>query len=118
MLLTIYVISQRYNLILMADTIWMSQVHSDLIKSIHGLLDDNGQVLLCCGLHTGKPTVDAFIRKAEASRLVAKLLKVKQRRDDGEDVVFDDVSVNDFSTMDSDGEDRKTVLLYELRKKQ
>ncbi|KAF9933655.1 hypothetical protein FBU30_004898 [Linnemannia zychae] len=74
--------SQRYDWILLADTLWVSEGHADLLKSCLAVLreDNDGKIFVCCGLHTGYNTVQRFMALATspAFGLQSKLVEVRR----------------------------------------
>lgn len=54
----------KFDIILIADTLWMSHQHLNLLADLQVLLEDDGQILGVAGLHSGRDTFDAFFRKA------------------------------------------------------
>jgi nicotinamide N-methyltransferase len=56
--------SGQFDVILMADTLWMRDQHANLLSDLKLLLKPNGIILGVCGLHSGKACVDAFFKDA------------------------------------------------------
>jgi nicotinamide N-methyltransferase len=57
--------SQKFDYILMADTLWMRHQHANLLSDLRQLLAPNGKILGVCGLHSGKDCIDAFFRDCQ-----------------------------------------------------
>ncbi|KAI9203961.1 uncharacterized protein BJ171DRAFT_582338 [Polychytrium aggregatum] len=56
---------ERFEIILMADTLWISDQHDNLIKDLQALLQPGGYIIATAGLHTGYTAVESFFHKAE-----------------------------------------------------
>lgn len=54
----------RYQLIVMADTLWVSNQHGNLLSDIKKLLATDGRLVGACGMHTGQDVVESFLAKA------------------------------------------------------
>jgi nicotinamide N-methyltransferase len=55
-------ITDKYDIILMADTIWDTKQHDNLYKDFINLLRPNGKVIGVAGLHSGKSSFDSFFK--------------------------------------------------------
>ncbi|KAJ3130303.1 hypothetical protein HK098_004350 [Nowakowskiella sp. JEL0407] len=62
--------SQKFDLIFLADTLWLSEQHSALLKTISQVLTQDGEVHLVCGNHTGVYTIKRFLEKASSVSFV------------------------------------------------
>lgn len=51
---------QRFDTLLLADTLWVTDAHSVLLDSMFALLDLNGTAYIAAGLHTGRGPVERF----------------------------------------------------------
>jgi predicted nicotinamide N-methyase len=56
----------RFDTLLLADTLWITDAHSALLDSILALLSPSGIVHIAAGLHTGRGPVQRFISAATA----------------------------------------------------
>ncbi|GJJ72943.1 EEF1A N-terminal glycine/lysine methyltransferase [Entomortierella parvispora] len=112
----------KYDWILMADTLWVSEGHPDLLKSCLAVLDKSGKVLICCGLHTGYNTVQRFLALAESDRygFVSRLIEIRRVPLWGDSRTPDELREESSKLREEDleqftTEDRnRTVLVYEL----
>ncbi|KAG0208433.1 hypothetical protein BGX33_006235 [Mortierella sp. NVP41] len=115
---------QRYDWILLADTLWVSEGHTDLLKSCLAVLREDGQgkIFVCCGLHTGYNTVQRFMALATspAFGLQSRLVEIRRMPVWGEtrspeelrresDLLREE-DLEQFSVEDRN----RTVLVYEL----
>lgn len=82
---------ELFDVILIADCIWMVEQHTTLLQScIRCLKPQSGQILLTCYPHTGKLNVERFLS-------LATDLGLKWRR------VFEDHTCSPISYQDSNG---------------
>ncbi|KAF9156770.1 hypothetical protein BG015_001634 [Linnemannia schmuckeri] len=115
---------KRYDWILLADTLWVSDGHADLLKSCLAVLREDGQgrIFVCCGLHTGYNTVQRFMALATSPvfGLQSKLVEIRRMPVWGEtrspeelrresELLKEEV-LEQFSVEDRN----RTVLVYEL----
>lgn len=56
----------RFDALLLADTLWVTEAHSALLDSIFALLKPRGRAFIGAGLHTGRGPLQRFISAAEA----------------------------------------------------
>jgi nicotinamide N-methyltransferase len=54
-----------FDVILMADTLWMKEQHPNLYKDLQNLLAPKGKVYGVAGLHSGRENFDAFFQFAD-----------------------------------------------------
>lgn len=54
----------QFDVILMADTLWMSHQHHNLLKDLQKLLKPKGIIFGVAGLHSGKTTFESFFTKS------------------------------------------------------
>ncbi|KAF9135293.1 hypothetical protein BGW39_003718 [Mortierella sp. 14UC] len=115
---------QRYDWILLADTLWVSEGHADLLKSCLAVLRDDGQgkIFVCCGLHTGYNTVQRFLQLATSATfgLQSRLVEIRRMPVWGEtrsseelrreSALLREEDLEGFATEDRN----RTVLVYEL----
>ena len=57
----------RFDTILMADTLWMSDQHLNLWSDLSHLIKPNGTVIIVAGLHSGRNILESFIAMAPSS---------------------------------------------------
>ncbi|KAJ2994524.1 hypothetical protein HDV02_001502 [Globomyces sp. JEL0801] len=55
---------KQFDVIVMADTLWMSDQQHNLLKDLKQLLKPTGKVIGCAGLHSGLEVFEAFFKKA------------------------------------------------------
>ncbi|KAF9548137.1 hypothetical protein EC957_007165 [Mortierella hygrophila] len=115
---------KKYDWILLADTLWVSDGHADLLKSCLAVLREDGQgkILVCCGLHTGYNTVQRFLALATSPLfgLQSRLVEIRRvplwgetRSPDElrkESELLEEEDLEQFSVEDRN----RTVLVYEL----
>lgn len=60
--------SERFDVLLLADTIWVTEAHGQLLDSIWALLKQDGQGVahIVAGLHTGRGPLERFVQAAKA----------------------------------------------------
>ena len=58
---------KRFDAVLLADTLWVTDAHQQLLDSITALLRPGGTAYVAAGLHTGRGPVERF-RQAAADR--------------------------------------------------
>lgn len=60
--------STRFDVLLLADTIWVTEAHGQLLDSIWALLKEGGEGIahIVAGLHTGRGPLERFIQGAKA----------------------------------------------------
>ncbi|KAF9108153.1 hypothetical protein BGX27_008448 [Mortierella sp. AM989] len=112
----------KYNWILLADTLWVSEGHTSLLRSCCAVLDQDGKILVCCGLHTGYVAVQGFMSLARMAEFGFKTRLVEIRRisvwgetrsDEElkkESALLTEEDVEKYSIEDRN----RTVLVYEL----
>ncbi|KAK5809154.1 hypothetical protein F5H01DRAFT_324439 [Linnemannia elongata] len=115
---------RRYDWILLADTLWVSDGHADLLKSCLAVLreDGHGKIFVCCGLHTGYNTVQRFMTLATSPvfGLQSRLVEIRRMPVWGEtrspeelrkeSELLKEEDLEQFSVEDRN----RTVLVYEL----
>ncbi|KAJ3346685.1 hypothetical protein HDU91_006971, partial [Kappamyces sp. JEL0680] len=57
--------AERFDMILIADTLWMPDQHHNLLRDLTSLLAPGGSIFGVAGLHTGQETLDKFFRLAQ-----------------------------------------------------
>ncbi|KAK3841303.1 MAG: hypothetical protein J3R72DRAFT_475730 [Linnemannia gamsii] len=115
---------QRYDWVLLADTIWVSEGHADLLKSCLAVLRDDGQgkIFVCCGLHSGYNTVRRFLQLATSSAFGLQSRRIEIRRlpvwgetRSAEELRMESESLREEDLERFETEDRnRTTLVYEL----
>ncbi|KAJ2994530.1 hypothetical protein HDV02_001508 [Globomyces sp. JEL0801] len=65
---------KQFDIILMADTLWMKDQHENLLNDLKLLLKPSGRVIGCAGLHSGKSTFQEFFQTAESETFGFKCL--------------------------------------------
>ncbi|KAG0266991.1 hypothetical protein BGZ95_002949 [Linnemannia exigua] len=115
---------QRYDWILLADTLWVSEGHADLLKSCLAVLrdDGHGKIFVCCGLHSGYNTVQRFLQLATSPvfGLQSRLVEIRRMPVWGETRSAEELRRESELLREEDlkrfeTEDRnRTVLVYEL----
>ncbi|KAJ7577001.1 hypothetical protein C8J56DRAFT_799760 [Mycena floridula] len=58
---------ELFDTIIAADTLWNPELHKPFIQSLSCLLKKEGRINLLAGLHTGRPTIAAFLTAASAA---------------------------------------------------
>ncbi|KIY70592.1 hypothetical protein CYLTODRAFT_391905 [Cylindrobasidium torrendii FP15055 ss-10] len=53
---------RKFDVVVAADTLWNSEFHALLVRTLDMVLEDAGKVYLVAGLHTGRYTLDAFFK--------------------------------------------------------
>ncbi|KAG0074270.1 hypothetical protein BGZ90_010898 [Linnemannia elongata] len=115
---------KRYDWILLADTLWVSDGHADLLKSCLAVLreDGHGKIFVCCGLHTGYNTIQRFMTLATSPvfGLQSRLVEIRRMPVWGEtrspeelrkeSELLKEEDLEQFSVEDRN----RTVLVYEL----
>ncbi|KAF9175191.1 hypothetical protein BGX21_010628 [Mortierella sp. AD011] len=112
----------KYNWILLADTLWVSEGHHSLLKSCCSVLEQDGKILVCCGLHTGYTVVQRFLSLARTAEFGFKTKLIEIRRmpvwgetRSGEELRQECALLRDEDLEQYSIEDRnRTVLAYEL----
>lgn len=69
-----------FDVIIAADTLWNSDYHSDFVNALQHTLrkDSNSRVHLVAGLHTGRYTIDSFLRLV--ARAGFRIIEAVERR--------------------------------------
>lgn len=67
-------ILSKFDVILMSDTLWMSDQHSNLLNSINLFLENEGVVLGVAGFHTGLDVIESFIEMARQAGFIAQIM--------------------------------------------
>ncbi|KAF9189170.1 hypothetical protein BGZ51_009836 [Haplosporangium sp. Z 767] len=120
--------NQGYDIILMADTLWVSEGHPGLLKSCLSVLKKGnqstggGRVFVCCGLHSGYNTVHRFLILAQSSEygFHSRLIGIRRIPVWGDTRTAEELRRESESLTEEDldkfsVEDRnRTVLVYEL----
>jgi nicotinamide N-methyltransferase len=113
---------RRYDWVLLADTLWVSEGHADLLKSCLAVLRGQGKIFVCCGLHTGYNTVQRFMTLATSPvfGLHSRLVEIRRMPLWGEtrspeelrkeNELLKEEDLEQFSVEDRN----RTVLVYEL----
>ncbi|KAG0263837.1 hypothetical protein BG011_007923 [Mortierella polycephala] len=121
-------VNQGYDIILMADTLWVSEGHPGLLKSCLSVLKkgdrstSGGRVFVCCGLHSGYNTVHRFLALAQSSEygFRSRLVGIRRVPVWGDTRTAEELRRESESLTEEDldrfsVEDRnRTVLVYEL----
>ncbi|KAF9359233.1 hypothetical protein BGX26_012840 [Mortierella sp. AD094] len=112
----------KYNWILLADTLWVSEGHHSLLESCCSVLEQDGKILVCCGLHSGYVAVQRFMSLARTAEFgfKTKLIEIRRmpvwgetRSDEElkqESALLKDEDLEQYSVEDRN----RTVLVYEL----
>lgn len=58
----------------MADTLWIQPQHSNLLRDIKDLLEVDGEVIGCAGLHTGQKVIESFFGATTSFGLCVEVL--------------------------------------------
>lgn len=74
---------QRFDILLLADTLWVTEAHSALLDSIFALLEPGGSAQVTAGLHTGRGPLERFITSAKSRRAIITLVREVRWRPDG-----------------------------------
>ncbi|KAG0048970.1 hypothetical protein BGZ83_006155 [Gryganskiella cystojenkinii] len=115
--------SQSYDWILMADTLWVSEGHPDLLRSCLAVLEKKqGKILICCGLHTGYSTVQRFLALAQSKEygFRSKLIEIRRVPLWGDSRTPEELREESAKLLEEDleqfspGDRNRTVLVYEL----
>ncbi|KAF8951716.1 hypothetical protein BGZ46_003846 [Entomortierella lignicola] len=112
----------KYNWILLADTLWVSEGHHSLLNSCCSVLEPNGKILVCCGLHTGYVPVKGFLSMARTDEFGFKTKLIEIRRvpvwgetRSKEELRQESALLKEEDLENYSVEDRnRTVLVYEL----
>jgi len=100
--------NQRFDIVLLADTLWLSEAHSALLDSIIALLKPGGIAHITAGLHTGRGPLDRFCTSAKTRGLtITQVREVRWRHDGG----WDDY----HPPKESLEEERGVVVYFTLR---
>ena len=76
--------SRRFDLLLMADTLWVTDAHSALLDSIFALLSTEGIAHVAAGLHTGRGPVERFCRAARERGAVVETVRELRYQGEGQ----------------------------------
>ncbi|KAF9165045.1 hypothetical protein DFQ26_000679 [Actinomortierella ambigua] len=114
----------RYDLIMMADTLWVADGHRLLLESCKACLapKSGSKIIVCCGLHTGLRVVQQFLDMARSSPFgyTVELKEIRQQPRWGEtrteeEQRADAAKLTEVELLSFDVEERnRTVLVYEL----
>ncbi|KAF9969760.1 hypothetical protein BGZ73_007745 [Actinomortierella ambigua] len=114
----------RYDLVMMADTLWVADGHRLLLESCKACLapQPGSKIIVCCGLHTGFRVVQQFLDIARSSPFGYKveLKEIRQQPRWGEtrteeEQRADAARLTEADLLSFDVEERnRTVLVYEL----
>lgn len=66
-----------FDVIIMADTLWMTDQHDSLLKDLDRFLANDGIVRGTAGLHSGKDAMDIFFEKAGKKFKVEELIPIR-----------------------------------------
>lgn len=69
---------QRFDNLILADTLWVTEAQSALLDSIYALLKAEGVAHIAAGLHTGRAPLDRFVNAARERG--ASIQKVREVR--------------------------------------
>lgn len=95
----------KFDTLLLADTLWVTEAQSALLDSIHALLKPNGIAHIAAGLHTGRGPLERFVAAARARG--ATVTKIKEVRwNSGEWEVY--------TPPEKEQEERGVVVYYTL----
>ncbi|ORY35427.1 hypothetical protein BCR39DRAFT_509614 [Naematelia encephala] len=96
----------KFDELLLADVLWVTDAHKALLDSIFSLLKHRGTAHVAAGLHTGRGPVERFIRAAEArGASTGPIKEVRWRAEGG----WDDYV---FNTTSSELEEERGVVVY------
>ncbi|KAG0236212.1 hypothetical protein BGW42_003857 [Actinomortierella wolfii] len=114
----------RYDLVMMADTLWVADGHRRLLESCKACLapKPESKIIVCCGLHTGFRVVRQFLDMAQSSPFDYKvrLKEIRQQPRWGETRTIEEqradaAKLGEEDLLGFDVEERnRTVLVYEL----
>ena len=99
---------ERFDSLLLADTLWVTDAHSALLDSIFNLLKPGGTAYIAAGLHTGRGPVERFTAAAENRGGHIENRREVMWRKDGS---WDEKVVNTTGLE----EERGVVVYFELR---
>ena len=75
---------ERFDVVLLADTLWVSEAHSALLDSVFALLLPGGVAHVTAGLHTGRGPVERFVKSAfERGAIVTQIREVQWKAGGG-----------------------------------
>jgi predicted nicotinamide N-methyase len=93
----------KFDALLLADTLWVTEAHNALLDSVFALLKPGGVAHIAAGLHTGRGPVDRFLAAArERGGKVQAIKEVRWNRG-----VWDD-----YTTNEGVGEERGVVVYH------
>lgn len=106
-----------FDVIIAADTLWNSDYHSDFVNALQRTLrkDSNSRVHLVAGLHTGRYTIDSFLRLV--ARAGFHIIEAVERRvENGECIPAVQTRVWDVTRAEHEDESdrRKWVVWVEI----
>lgn len=100
---------RQFDVLLLADTLWMTGAHSVLLDSVFALLKTDGVAHVAAGLHTGRGPVERFRAAAEArGGIVSQLEAVRWQTGGGWEVYH--------SPKEGLEEERGVVVYFTLRR--
>jgi predicted nicotinamide N-methyase len=67
--------SEKFDSLLLADTLWVTEAHSALLDSVLALLKPGGTAHIAAGLHTGRGPVERFVSSARARGATVRAVK-------------------------------------------
>jgi hypothetical protein len=93
----------RFDSLILADTLWVTDAHSVLLDSVFSLLKRGGTAHVAAGIHTGRGPLDRFVTAArERGAVVAKVREVRWNQGVWED----------FQAPERSGDERGVVVYY------
>jgi len=76
----------KFDILILADTLWATAAHSALLDSIFALLRPGGTGHVAAGLHTGRGPIERFIASAiSRGAAITRIREVRWRSDGGWD---------------------------------
>ena len=93
-----------FDILLLADTVWVTEAHSALLDSIFALLKPEGMAYITAGLHTGRGPLERFISSAQQRGAnINRIREMSWRADGGWDL---------HRSTDSTLEEERGVVVY------
>lgn len=76
----------KFDSLLLADTLWVTEAHSALLDSVYAILKSGGTAHVAAGLHTGRGPLERFVAAARTRGANVKHIKeVRWNRGQWED---------------------------------
>ncbi|CAD6581151.1 MAG: hypothetical protein TREMPRED_002937 [Tremellales sp. Tagirdzhanova-0007] len=66
---------KRFDILLLADTLWVTEAHAELLDSVFELLEVGGTAHIAAGLHTGRGPLERFISSARSRGAVITIIR-------------------------------------------